>query len=276
MKLTVMVCIALLAEWSTSSSTEAPTIYHTIKVQQRVSSHPNNGSEFIDIINTLLPDISKLLRDIKAKSTDTSLRQAKRFQSLIELLLPLIRRIIEFQAEDEGRQVNQEDVEMLDNVELAIKYLNELAESDFQLENHPDTQMADYTEIRLPDYTKVQTEIPVPGKLITHSGVKETAVSKHELSHKSKPISLEGYGTRNIRPVRKVPTSIRPFENLPSLDQIPVKDMLMEITSAKTGIPLNIKKPTTTVLPGSSYRHIPASRWLRQQMSGNKWVLESS
>nr|XP_045612788.1 uncharacterized protein LOC123767260 [Procambarus clarkii] len=210
----LLLCTTLVAGLSAT----APSVYQAVEVQQLGPSTFSLDDDVLDIINTLLPDISKLLRDFKARASDTALHQAKRFKDLIELFIPLIRRMIEFEAEDEGRAVREEDLEMLKNAELALSYLNLLAESEFNFEDPPDMDIGEHTDLLLPDYTREPAniqditipEVKIPGVTIPDVVIPETNLPGLKMSEKritipdieetTIPRRRIPFGARNTRP----------------------------------------------------------------------------
>ncbi|ROT75090.1 hypothetical protein C7M84_006376 [Penaeus vannamei] len=206
MLLQLLVCAAALAPPATASPTPQQT-YDALGVQTLGTSADQSQNDFLDVALELLPNITDILRNVTGGAGGA--RDLRRFQEIIEAFIPVMRKTVEFRAEDEGRPVDPADLQALDDIEIALSLFGSLAEGGFGLgEAANDVALPDYTDLfaDIPDVTVPEVhiaEVKIPEITIPEISIPgQDAIPAREISFESIP---------EVRiPSRKIPVAARP------------------------------------------------------------------
>lgn len=199
-------CAAALAPLASASPAPQQT-YDALGVQTLGTSTDQTRNELLDIALELLPNITDILRNVTGGPGGA--KDIKRFQEIIEVFIPVMRKTLEFRAEDEGRPLDPTDLQALDDIEIALSLFGSLAESGFGLGEAAD-------DMTLPDYTDLFADIPdvtIPEVRIPEVKIPEIAIPEINIPGQdaipAREVSFESIPEVRI-PSRRIPVTARP------------------------------------------------------------------
>ncbi|XP_047494520.1 uncharacterized protein LOC125042728 isoform X3 [Penaeus chinensis] len=240
MLLQFLVCAATLAPLASASPVPQQT-YDALGVQTLGTSTDQPQNELLDIALELLPNITDILRNVTGGPG--GVKDLKRFQEIMEVFIPVMRKTMEFRAEDEGRPLDPADLQALDDIEIALLLFGSLAESGFDLSEAAD-------DVALPDYTDLFADIPdvtIPEVHIPEVKIPEIIIPE---------ISIPG---QDAIPAREVSFGSIPEVRIPSR-RIPVTTRPAAAARATTTTARSTtRRPTTTTAQPTTRRPAPSA-----------------
>lgn len=218
--------------------------YGAVNVQSLGSASDAPQNEMLDIVFELLPNITEILRNV----TDgpSGLKDVKRFQQIIEVFIPVMRKTIEFRAEDEGRPVDPADLQALDDIEIALSLFGSLAENGFGLgDAAADAELPDYTDLFADAPDVIIPEVHIPEVKIPEVKIPEISFPGQD-PIPAREISLGSIPEVRI-PSRRIPVTTRPAKATTTTTEPTTRRPTTTTTQPTTRRPT--AAPTTTKTP---------------------------
>ncbi|XP_066978408.1 uncharacterized protein [Macrobrachium rosenbergii] len=239
----VLICALLLPLVVTGFPNPSGGQAYQLTSVHNVDSKADESGGIWDIAFALMPQIESLVQNVTDQASPSSLKDAERFRDIIQLFIPFMRKTLEFQAEDEGRKIGADELEVLDAVEFALHYISQLASSDTVTGSSADDNFDPNSF--LPDYTDLLLDIPdinIPSVVIPETKIPEVTIPK---------INIPGGSD--------IPEKKITFQSIPEVN-IPGKTI--PVTSVPLTDGLRRTKPTTkgSTTSSKSSSRIPQSQ----------------
>ncbi|XP_068203962.1 uncharacterized protein [Palaemon carinicauda] len=255
----VLICTLLIPLMVTGFPNPSQEQAYQVKSVQNVDSNADSSGGIWDIAFALMPQVESLVKNVTEQASSSSLKEVERFQDIISLFIPFMRKTLEFQAEDEGRTVNPEELETLDAVEFALYYISDLASSNLASSGSSSGGSADVWDF-IPDYTDLLQNIPdvnIPPIFIEEADIPDVTIPEINIPGgpdiPEKKISFQSIPAVDIPgktiPVTSAPVTVRPSRRRTKpTDRSATTGKLSTGTSTSdTASTMRIEKPQTVI-----------------------------